>query len=990
MNKYLLIILCVIVISTRNVFSHELDGESNLTVLDMHTGLPHNFVNDIYEDSRGFIWIATYGGGLTRYDGYGFMNLGFGTRSLNLRSNSCRTLVEDKFNRLWVSFDEGTDIIDLDTYQKAQVKCKTADLSKILNEPSVFVYLDSKDNIWLLTRTHIYRFVFDEMGNIAEIATTMYSSNTPEVHIYDANSDGSVWMSSDGKLKRFVAQNSKLVKSSLSRTLDVLDNVYITDFLNFGGDTWITTNVGLFRYTPATDMIRHYIKGEGPQSLTNSYTTCLARSSDNKLLVGTLGGVNIYDAAKDSFTPWDTSCMPSPHMGDFVHCMFVRPGVVWVGTETMGIFRFSARQMKIRNFVNTSDPGSLSPNCVNAMYVEPDGTLWAGTVDGGLNRRPVGSDTFQHFNTSNSRLSHNSVSTLEADANRRLWVGSWGGGVDVVMMDNPKEIYHLDVGEKYNKLLNYIGAFAFDSRNNGLWIGSNDGMFFYDFDRKQLLLPFERCLDVRGCIGSLVDSRGRLWMGSQTGLRIIDLNHRNNKGKYPFVCTNYMYKLDQPDSKVVDKITCFCETADGTIWIGSNNYGIYRAVQDEKEEWHFQCLTTENGLANNCVKGIACDISGNLWITTNCGLSVYNPADDTFTNFDSSDGLVSATFYWNSALAAGKTVYLGTDKGLSEVFGLNHITRGNDKLTFTSLAIGNQAVYAGSDYLDKDISVASQINMHESDKSFAISFSALQYNQEAKGLYYYRLRGFDRDWVKMRLGEHSVRYTNLPSGKFTLEVKYVSAISGNVLNTASIDIRVTPYFWKSWWFMLIVVAVVSVVAVYVYRRRLETIRERETMRLLTPIKEALEDSDDPMVTQTRIRNILDSQKRFKETIAKVAEEEKQYDKQHAMPFMERLLNVMKKNYMDSNFDGDRLADGVGMSRSLLVKKVKAETGQTVTQFIKDYRLNMAREMLSQNEGNLNITEIAYRVGFNDPKYFTRCFSQKYGTSPSNFVDSMTK
>ena len=286
--------------------------------------------------------------------------------------------------------------------------------------------------------------------------------------------------------------------------------------------------------------------------------------------------------------------------------------------------------------------------------------------------------------------------------------------------------------------------------------------------------------------------------------------------------------------------------------------------------------------------------------------------------------------------------------------------------------------------------MANQINLHESDKSFALSFSALQYNQEAKGLYYYRLRGFDRDWVKMRLGEHSVRYTNLPSGKFTLEVKYVSAISGNVLNTASIDIRVTPYFWKSWRFMLIAVAAVSVVAVYVYRRRLETMRERETMRLLTPIREALEDSDDPMVTQTRIRNILDSQKRFKETIAKVAEEEKQYDKEHAMSFMERLLGVMKKNYMDSRFDGDRLADEIGMSRSLLVKKVKAETGQTVTQFIKDYRLNMAREMLSQNEGARNITEIAYRVGFNDPKYFTRCFSQKYGVSPSNFVDSLPK
>ena len=103
MKKYLLTIIWIITFSAGNVFSHELDGESNLTVLDMHAGLPHNFVNDIYEDSRGFIWIATYGGGLTRYDSYGFMNLGFGTRSLSLRSNSCRTLVEDKFNRLWAS-----------------------------------------------------------------------------------------------------------------------------------------------------------------------------------------------------------------------------------------------------------------------------------------------------------------------------------------------------------------------------------------------------------------------------------------------------------------------------------------------------------------------------------------------------------------------------------------------------------------------------------------------------------------------------------------------------------------------------------------------------------------------------------------------------------------------------------------------------------------------------------------------------------------------
>ena len=79
-----------------------------------------------------------------------------------------------------------------------------------------------------------------------------------------------------------------------------------------------------------------------------------------------------------------------------------------------------------------------------------------------------------------------------------------------------------------------------------------------------------------------------------------------------------------------------------------------------------------------------------------------------------------------------------------------------------------------------------------------------------------------------------------------------------------------------------------------------------------------------------------------------------------------------------------------ISRNALTKRLKEETGQTVSQLLKDYRLNIAREILLQNSGNRNITEIAYRVGFNDPKYFTRCFTKKYGISPSGYVETVDK
>ena len=260
MKHVIVAIACILSLYTSTIKAQTLDGGSNLTVLDMHAGLPHNFVNDIYEDSRGFLWVATYGGGLSRYDGYGFMNLGFGNRNISLRSNSCRNMVEDKFNRLWVSFDEGTDIIDLNTYQKAKVSCKKAELAKILNQGSVTVYRDGKDNVWLLTANRIYRFSFDEMGNISEIYDTQYSSNTPQVTLCDIDSDGTVWLSSDGRMKHFSVQNGKLKDEEVSSQFDAINNAYVTEILKYRGDVWVATNIGLFRYNPMTDTMRRYGK----------------------------------------------------------------------------------------------------------------------------------------------------------------------------------------------------------------------------------------------------------------------------------------------------------------------------------------------------------------------------------------------------------------------------------------------------------------------------------------------------------------------------------------------------------------------------------------------------------------------------------------------------------------------------------------------------------------------------------------------------------
>jgi AraC-like DNA-binding protein/sugar lactone lactonase YvrE len=616
------------------------------------------------------------------------------------------------------------------------------------------------------------------------------------------------------------------------------------------------------------------------------------------------------------------------------------------------------------------------------MYAAPDGTLWVGTVEGGLNRRMKGESNFTHYTKSNSALPHNSVSTLAADDYGRLWIGTWGGGLCWIDMKNPQTIIRLELPPEQARLMNFIGAMAYDHINNGMWIGSNDGVFFYNFKTNQLTEPFEGCLLERGCIGSIITRDGYLWMGCMQGVVIVDLRSGKN-GKFKNRAIRHL--LSDPQSKIVDKISSFCETEDGTLWLGSNGYGLYKRVVDDEGKERFEVLTQEHGLVYNGVKGIVEDRNGRLWITTQNGLSVYDPKLQAFTNYSQYDGLISPHFYWNSAIkdAAG-TIYLGSEAGLIEMIANNTETHYHGHLTFTKLMVDNQDAIAGSEYLEEDISVAKSIYLKEGHRSFSIDFSALDFGYEMQGVYSYRLKGFDDNWEVLKPGQHSVRYSALPAGSYTFEVKYKSVQMAGEGDTISIDVIVKPYFWRSWWFRLLLSILFVATLIYIYNRWMAIVKRREAEQLYNPIRKVLEESEDPRQLQTRIQNILDNQERYKKSVTKSVEADREEVMKSTKPFMERVMEIMENHYMDSEFGVQEFCDALGMSRTVASKHLNAEAGLPVGQFIRNYRLNMAKEMLSSKSGNRNITEIAYAVGFNDPKYFTRCFTKLFGTNPSSW------
>ena len=143
---------------------------------------------------------------------------------------------------------------------------------------------------------------------------------------------------------------------------------------------------------------------------------------------------------------------------------------------------------------------------------------------------------------------------------------------------------------------------------------------------------------------------------------------------------------------------------------------------------------------------------------------------------------------------------------------------------------------------------------------------------------------------------------------------------------------------------------------------------------------------DDTLLLVRIANILENRKRFQQKfsfnmdIEELNVEEESNDKK----FLNKAMQIVKENYKDSEYEVSDFVEAMGVSKSLMNKKMKNLTGQSAGQFIRNYRLNIARELILKNKvtHNKNISEIAYEVGFNDPKYFTRCFTRHFNQTPS--------
>ena len=926
-------------------------------------GLPDQDINGIYFDNQGYAWIGTFGGGLVRYDGDSVLPFSSKTGASTI-GDIVRQCREDHYGRLWIP-GATLEAMDLKTLTPLGDLPGMSKAWRRAHSPQA-MRSDDKGCIWFTSGDYLFRIGFADNGS--RILVDSLQCNVANDNLMpkagDVEQDGSVWITLGGRFYKVRPIEGKgLTKSEILPDLFIGENNRATAFQRSGNEVWIGTMNGLYRVdlnSGGKTCFQH--SDADPHSLPNNEITGLCLTEDNEIVIGTLGGVSIYNPARHSFDTYSSRANDYGNQilpGEIVRSIATRGRQIWVGLEAEGLAILQKKSLKLTNISRietTSSPIPTTP--IRALFIDSQDHLWLAATGFGVCRQ-VGDLKFRNYNTENSALAGNSITAFCEDGQGRLWMGTVDGHLNYINLNSP-DIVRVPEGSQSEiaRNINVILGMVYDPLNDYIWLVARNALCYYDLRRSAFAEFSPR---IPGCLGACrVDDK--LWVSSIEGLRVIDLKTLEFRTIAGFPMS--MALVPDGDS----------------IWAGTYGSGIYRLDNCQAEEPEITIYSEEDGLCDDQINGLLLD-GMYLWITTENGLSRLDTQTGELTSYGRNDGLKSMSFCENS-VAKGRegTIYIGQKEGGFSIL----------RSSYVSNELGNQPAVVISGYYSKDefhnLASSDTIVKGEQDNDFTLKFADLSYGTRSDIVYESRISPLDKTWAPIFGRDTHVKFGHIPGGKYRIQIRAVDK-KGNVLSQAEKALVVIPVVYNRWWFRLLALLLFACV-IYLFVRwytrsisRKKDLLQQEVDRQTKELKEQKEELERKAEALAEQNVLLQKQNEMiasNHTLLSSTSTSRDDD------FSARLLEAIQKLYKDPELDVYQLADALGMTRSLLNEKIQQGFGLSIAQFIRTYRLNVAKEMICNGtNADMNISEIAYEVGFNDPKYFTRCFTKEFDATPSD-------
>ena len=646
-------------------------------------------------------------------------------------------------------------------------------------------------------------------------------------------------------------------------------------------------------------------------------------------------------------------------------------GNLWVLTRNQGIVHISTKPSPFRFYQLNPVGLDLPVNRIQTVYTSDGKLFWLGLQPYGLAcyNREEGRVSYNNqipgFEqmTGTGGINVQSIPAIMKYNNGELWFASTRG----IVVWRPGEPAHI-LPRGSSPFMSNGNVKALCQLHDGTVLVGQDsglGVAFSDAEGRQLL----NNINVHQIIETHDNS---IWIATDnTGIiRIAGDMHKTESIQYQgYTPANGNYPLHD--------VTSLYEDSHHRLWAISNS-GVLLLYDAKKDQ--FTPVNQIYHLKMDRIYAINGDDLGRLWLSTDWGLCCLTINDDGKCHpayYGMEDGLESIRFSTNGLSRFDKELFLGSANGFFS-FEPGRMDSwqpaGFASLLVTELLI-NDRRYERLDSLQRcQVSAeppfaTRQITISPSIEKFTVEFALLTYQNANQCHYAYMLDGYDRKWHFVNSENRKATYQNLPAGTYELHLRALDSYGHRTELPYTITVRVLPPWYQTWWAYLIYIVLLTLAAYGIkewYKNRLN-----RRARLQQRVNELL-----------HYREMM-VMKQF-EGAHKVLEVEEQ---QHSSPdelFLQKAIDCVKQHIDDADYDREQFASDMCVSSSTLYNKLRALTGENITSFINSIRLKEACKIL-KSKPNIKMTELSMAVGFNTPKYFTKCFKKEFGVLPSEYL-----
>lgn len=917
----------------------------NITITDIPTidQLPVNAIHRVFRDSEGYMWYGTVNG-LCRDDGYHVkvFRSDIETPGL-LEDNLVECIAEDKKGNIWFGTDKGVYILD-----KSDYSVHPMDRERLKNIPVMYLYATSDGYMWLSYRSILAKY--DINGQLVKEypLRNKYGRTTISGFCESRNHEIiiSVWNGRvyhlDKEKDEFVPYPDKMRRQN--PTVMVQDNEQDYFWLATWGD-------GVVRFDPSAPEDSMFVYSEIPVNAAGEEDgVILSLVQDDKL--GYIWLTTGHDFMSLQIQPdktlkqlkFQTGLLPVNHM--LVEVLKGR-GCLWVSAFDRPSFIVHLMDNMTKDYAlpALADRVNRSP-AVMALCDDGDGMMWMMQERTGLVLYDLKQDKVKIYSDFPELVSlslDNGREMTRARINNGIWVAKDLNRLVYGMIRKGMEMYLVDLIDLNGQVeSNATVTKLYEDSHGILWIGLNKGLCSYDVRQKRIKQVYP---DVGHVMGIVENKEGLIWICTQ------------DNGLFQTTADEKLrsFKLDK-------NFSCLSIAPDWILWLGTCDGGVYSYDPSENKLVSYNEACGMNG---NQVNQIVADAYNHIWIDTNQKLIEFNPRNGSFRTYLTTDGSILLHRFLPTAVCQAKdgNIYWGGIPGICMVTPSNGLERKASavKTKITDIKLQGESLIFGD---RKSSNSINRIELHPDDQNLEISFSSLNHRYASKIRYAYRLIGVDKAWVYVEGGKNSAFYNHLSKGTYTFQVKATDENGLWSKEVTELTIRRLPAFYETWWaylFYVLIVMGVSGYSLYLYLKRVD--RKNNEM-LWADSKEMI-----------KMRIYLDSKVNLPEP------EFAQLDKL----LLEKAVKAVEDNLTEPDFDVTALADAMNMSRSTLTRKLKAITGRTPLDFIRNIKMKHARHMLEDKDKS--VTEVAATLGYFNRKYFTTCFKEEFGMTPSEFQKS---